>query len=88
MLSQVYFTIRLKVRRQETAIRPRGHLGQLHLLAILNSYRHQLYLVMEPPPQKKNSKRHKQKITLTVLLALHLMFGKSTLKKTIFYVRN
>ena len=26
--SQVYFTIRLKVRRQETAKRPRGHLGQ------------------------------------------------------------
>ena len=29
--SQVYFTIRLKVRRQETAIRPWGHSGQLHL---------------------------------------------------------
>ena len=26
--SQVYFTIRLKVRRQETAKRPCGHLGQ------------------------------------------------------------
>ena len=26
--SEVYFTIRLKVRRQETAKRPCGHLGQ------------------------------------------------------------
>ena len=42
--SQVYFTIRLKVRRQETAIRP---CGQLRLLAILNSYRHKLKLVIE-----------------------------------------
>ena len=31
--SQVYFTTRLKVRRQETAIRPCGHPGQLHLSA-------------------------------------------------------
>ena len=31
-----YFTIRLKVRRQETAIRPCGHLGQLHFLVIFN----------------------------------------------------
>ena len=30
--SQVHFTIRLKVHRQETAIRPCGHLGQLILL--------------------------------------------------------
>ena len=45
--SEVYFTISLKVRRQETAIRPCGHLGQLHLLAILNSYRHKLKLVIE-----------------------------------------
>ena len=45
--SQVYFTTRLKVRRQETAIRPCGHLGQLHLLAIHNSYRHKLKLVIE-----------------------------------------
>ena len=41
--SQVYFTIRLKVRRQEIAVRPCGH---LHLLAILNSYWHQLNLVV------------------------------------------
>ena len=45
--SQVYFTISLKVRRQETAIRPCGHLGQLHLLAMLNSYRHKLKPVIE-----------------------------------------
>ena len=51
--SQVYFTTRLKVRRQETAIRPSGHLGQLHLLAILYSYMHKLNLVMEPPKNKK-----------------------------------
>ena len=51
--SQVYFTIRLKVRRQETAIGPCGHLGQLHLLAILNRYTHQLNLVMEPQKKKK-----------------------------------
>ena len=45
--SQGYFTISLKVSRQETAIRPCGHLGQLHLLGILNSYRHKLKLVNE-----------------------------------------
>ena len=50
MSSQVYITIRLKVRWQKTAIRPCGHLDQMHVLAELNSDRHQLNLVME---QKK-----------------------------------
>ena len=50
MSGQVYFTTRLKVRRQETAIRPCGHLDQMHVLAELKSDRHQLNLVME---QKK-----------------------------------
>ena len=45
--SQVYFTTSLKVSRQETAIRPCGHQGELHLLAILNSYRRKLKLVIE-----------------------------------------
>ena len=54
--SQVYFTIRSKVRRQETAKRSYSHLGQLHLSAIFESYWHKLKLVMEPK---------KLKITLT-----------------------
>ena len=45
--SQVYFTIGLKVGKQETAIRPCGHLGRLHLLAILNCHRHKFKLVIE-----------------------------------------
>ena len=66
--SQVYFTIRLKVRRQETAIRPCGHLGQLHLLAILNSYRHKLKLVIENKKLKISLKM--LQVTITVLPAL------------------
>ena len=54
---QVYFIIRLKVCRQDTAIRPCGHLSQLHLLAILNSYRHKLKLVIE-------NKKHKISLTM------------------------
>ena len=45
--SLFHHRLRLKVSRQETAIRPCGHLGQLHLLAILHSYRHKLKLVIE-----------------------------------------
>ena len=66
--SQVYFTIRLKVRRQETAIRPCGHLGQLHLLAILNSYRHKLKLVIEN--KKLKISLTMLQVTITVLPAL------------------
>ena len=53
--SQVYFTTCLKVRRPKTATRSCGHPGQLHLLAILYSYRHKLSLVMEPPKKIKNN---------------------------------
>ena len=55
--SQVCFTIRFKVDRQETAIRQCSHLGQLHLLAILYSYRHKLSLVMEPQKKIKKIKK-------------------------------
>ena len=57
-VSQVYFTKCLKVLRQETAIRLCSHPGQLHLLAILYSYRHKLNLVMEPPKKIKKIKNN------------------------------
>ena len=60
--SLVYFTTRLKVRRQETAIRRCGHPGQLHLSATLHSYRHKLNLVMEPPKKIKINKKNEIKI--------------------------
>ena len=70
LCGQVKF-ISPKARRQETAIRPCGHLGQRHVLAILNSCRYQLKLVIEQKIIIIIIQNIINKMTLTVLPALH-----------------